>query len=222
MKRTIQALAVSLALVVPATAAAATQTASAGGVTATFTFTGHYPNYHHERLTIERQGSMVYDQPVSSPACGQYCAPGAASSKASSVHVLDLEHTGSPDVVLDLYSEGAHCCSIGQVFSYSQSSGTYLGSERNFGDPGYGIRVLGGQYRFITADDRFAYAFTDYAASGLPLEIMSFSQGQFQDVTRDYPSLVAKDARVWMKAFDSIAPQRYIGQRRRRRGMGRR
>ena len=209
MKRTFPALAVTLALVAPAAASAATQTASSGVVTATFTFTGRYPNYGHERLTIERSGSVVYDQPVTSVACGQYCAPGAVDSKASSVHLLDLEQGGSPDVVLDLYSGGAHCCSIAQVFRYSQSSGTYLKTERNFGDPGYEIRVLGGQDRFVTADDRFAYAFTDYAASGLPLQILSFSQGQFQDVTRDYPSLIARDARIWMNAFDSIGRQHY-------------
>jgi hypothetical protein len=209
MKRTVLALAVSLALVAPAAASAATQTASGGGVTATFTFTGHYPNYLHEHLTIAREGTVVYDQPVTSAACGQYCAPGAVDSKASSVQVLELERDGSPDVVLDLYSGGAHCCSLAQVFSYSPGSGTYVKTERNFGDPGYEIGVLDGQYRFVTADDRFAYAFTDYAASGLPLQILSFSQGQFENVTRDYPSLIARDARIWMNAFDSIGRQHY-------------
>jgi hypothetical protein len=209
MKRTIRALAVSLALVAPATASAATQTASDGGVTATFTFTGHFPSYGHERLTIERSGAVVYDEPVTSPACGQECAPGAISLHTSSVQVLDLEQNGSPDVVLDLYSGGAHCCSVAQVFRYSQSSGTYLKTERNFGDPGYEIRVLGGRSLFLSADDRFAYAFTDFAASGLPLEVLSLSQGRFQDVTRDYPSLVASDARRWMEAFDSIRRGQY-------------
>jgi hypothetical protein len=209
MKRTIQALAVTLALVAPAAASAATQTASTGGVTATFTFTGHYPNYKHERLTIERGGTVVYNQPVTSTACGQYCAPGAVSANTSSVHVLDLEQNGSPDVVLDLYTGGAHCCSVAQVFSYSHSSGTYLKTERNFGDPGYEIRLLDGRYRFFTADDRFAYAFTDYAASGLPLQILSFSQGRFSDVTRDYPSLLTRDAAMWLKAFDSVRRQHY-------------
>lgn len=209
MKRTIQSLAVLLALVAPAAATAATQTTTSGNVTAAFTFSGHYPNYSHERLQISRAGTVVYDEPVSSSSCGQSCAPGAVDSSSSSVHVLDLEHNGSPDVVLDLYSGGAHCCSIEQVFSYAPSSGTYVETERNFGDPGDRIRRLDGRYLFFTADDRFAYAFTDYAASGLPLQILSFSQGRFHDVTRDYPSLVRRDAQLWMKGFNSMARQHY-------------
>jgi hypothetical protein len=130
-------------------------------------------------------------------------------SRAPSVHVLDLEHNGSPDVVLDLYSGGAHCCSVEQVFSYAPSAGTYVKSEHNFGDPGARIRVIDGRDFFFTADDRFAYAFTDYAASGLPLQILSFSHGQFDDVTRTFPTQIAANATTWMKAFTGMARQHY-------------
>jgi hypothetical protein len=209
MKRTFISLAALLALGAPAAASAATQTASAGDVTATFSFTGHYPNYGHERLQIRRSGTVVYDAPVASGACGTVCAPGAPASHGSSVHVLDLEHNGSPDVVLDLYSGGAHCCSIAQVFSYAPSSGTFVKTEHNFGDPGARIRVIDGRDLFFTADDRFAYAFTDYAASGLPLQILSFSNGQFNDVTRTFPTQIAANATMWMKAFTGMARQHY-------------
>jgi hypothetical protein len=209
MKRTFISLAAVLVLGAPAAASAATQTASAGGVTATFSFTGRYPNYSHERLQIQRSGNVVYNEPVASEACGTYCAPGAMGSRASSVHVLDLEHNGSPDVVLALYSGGAHCCSIKQVFSYAPSSGGYVKTERNFGDPGDRIRVINGREVFFTADDRFASAFTDYAASGLPLQILSFANGQFHDVTRTFPTQIAADAGMWMKAFNNLAGQRY-------------
>jgi hypothetical protein len=200
----------SSALLAPA-ALASTQTASAGAVTATFTFGGKYPNYTGLHLTIAQSGSVLYDQPVSSKTCGKFCAPGATGSKASSVHIIDLDHTGQPNVVLDLYSGGAHCCSIEQVFTFDPGAMTYTKTERNFGDPGDRIEDLNhdGHFEFVTADDAFAYTFTDFAASGLPLQILSFTGSRFADVTGSYPALIRKDAAFWLKTFKGMARQHY-------------
>ena len=201
----------AISLIAPGGALAATQTASAGNVTATFTFHGSAPSYTGERISITQGGTVLYDQPVVSKLCGQYCAPGAVSGGQSSLHVLDLEHDGQPDVVLDLYSGGAHCCSIEQIFSFDPGASTYRVTEHDFGDPGEEIVDLGhdGRYEFLTADDSFAYRFTDYAASGLPIEILTFSGGRFQNVTRRYRKLIARDAATWMKAFDRMSRQGY-------------
>jgi hypothetical protein len=198
------------ALLAPA-ALATTQTASGGAVTATFTFTGKFPTYSGLHLTIAQSGSVLYDQPVTSKACGSICAPGAFGAKASSVHVIDLDHTGQPNVVLDLYTGGAHCCSVEQVFTFDPGTNTYAMVERNFGDPGTRIEDLNhdGIFEFVTADDAFAYAFTDFAASGLPLQILDFSGTRFQDVTNSYPALIRKDAATWLKAFKGEARQHY-------------
>ena len=198
-------------LALPAAASATTQTARSGQVTATFSFTGHFLHYSHERLKIARGGVVVYDQPVVSGLCGRQCAPGAASPSQASVHVLDLEHTGEPDVVLDLFSGGAHCCSVEQIFSFDSTNMVYVKTERNFGDPGEQIVDLGhkGRYEFLTADDSFAYEFTDFAASGLPIQILTFAGRHFSDVTREYPRLIAKDAARWMRVFRSLARDHY-------------
>jgi hypothetical protein len=66
-----------------------------------------------------------------------------------------------------------------------------------------------GRYEFLTADDSFAYEFTDFAASGLPIQILTFSDRHFSNVTRQYPKLVTRDAARWMKAFNSMAKQHY-------------
>jgi hypothetical protein len=192
-------------------ALATTQTATAGGVTATFSFTGTYPSYKHERLQIAQGGSVVYDQPVVAALCGSGCAPGSASAPPPSVHVLDLEHTGRPDVVLDLFSGGAHCCTIEQIFSVRPGTTTYVKTGRNFGDPGATIVDLrhNGRYEFLTADDSFAYRFTDYAASGLPIQILTFGGRRFHDVTRQYPRMIAKDAAGWLRTFKRMAGQHY-------------
>jgi hypothetical protein len=88
---------------------------------------------------------------------------------------------------------------------------TYVKVERNFGDPGVAIDDLGhnGRYELLTADDLFAYEFTDFAASGLPIQIFAYSGGHFRDVTRSYPKLIAKDAALWLKAFKSMSKQGY-------------
>ena len=201
----------ALALVAAPAALATTQTAQSGDVTATFTFTGSYPNFTGLHLSIAQGSTVFYDQPVTSTVCGKYCAPGSPSGKESSVHVLDLEHNGQPDVVLDLYSGGAHCCWIEQVFSFDPGTMTYVMSQHDFEDPGEEIVDLGhnGRDEFLTADDSFAYEFTDFAASGLPIQILTFSGGHFLNVTRHYPKLIARDAARWMKAFNSMAKQHY-------------
>jgi len=192
-------------------ALATTQTAHSGNVTATFRFNGTYPNYTGETMMISRAGTVFYDQPVVSELCATSCAAGEANGKRSSVHVVDLEHDGQPDVVLDLYSGGAHCCSIEQIFSFDSGARTYLKTEHDFGDPGERIVDLGhdGRYEFLTADDSFAYEFTDYAGSGLPIEILAFSDRHFDNVTRSYPKLIANDAARWLQAFERMSAQRY-------------
>lgn len=203
-----------LAALAPASALAATptvQTAQAGGVSATFSYTGTAPNYSGLHLTISRSGTVVYDHAVSARQCGTGCWPGATGAHRSSVHVVDLSPSDTDDVVLDLYSGGAHCCSLEQVFRYDSTRKTYVKSQHDFGDPGAQLVDLGhtGRYEFLTADDRFAYAFTDYAASGLPIQILTFSNGHFHNVTRHYPKLIARDAAAWMKSFRQQASSHY-------------
>jgi hypothetical protein len=214
MKRAIPILCAAAALIAPQAAEAATQSASSGNVSATFTYHGTYPNYHGETMSISRAGQVVYDQPVNSPDClaGSYeCAPGAMTPGASSVHIVNLESTSEPNVVLDLYTGGAHCCWVEQVFSFDAATSTYLMSERDFWDVGDQMVDLrhDGLSEFLSADERFEYAFTDYAASGAPIQILSFAGGHFTDITRQFPKLIARDAAVWMKAFKAQARQHY-------------
>jgi hypothetical protein len=203
--------ATTICLIAAPVALATTQTASAGSVTATFAFQGKVPKFHGLHLTISRAGTVVYNQSVVSKFCDKLCWPGPGVSRRSSVEVVDLENTGDPDVVLDLYSGGAHCCTVVQIFSFDPGTATYVKTERVFGDPDAKVVDLGhhGHFEFLTADDSFAYRFTDFAASGLPIQILTFANRHFTDVTRSYPSLIAKDAAVWLRAFKAQAKQHY-------------
>ncbi|MEA2145518.1 MAG: hypothetical protein QOG59_1105 [Solirubrobacteraceae bacterium] len=199
-------LAAATALLVAAPAQAATQTASAGGVTAIFTYHGGPFIFHGDTLAIKRHGAVVYSAAVHAQTCGGSCGPNPGGK---SVHVVDLEHNGTKDVVLDLYTEGAHCCFIEQVF-YPSGAG-YKKVERNIGNPGDEIVDLrhNGRLEFLTGNDAFSYKFTDYAASGFPIQILTFAHGRFHDVTRAYPKRIAKDAKMWLNAFKAMAKDHY-------------
>jgi hypothetical protein len=194
-------LAVILAAV-PAVALAATQTASAGSVSATFSYHGSVgPTISDETLTIERSGQVVYDQPVSASLCSAKFPCDPASGHA--LHVANLEAGGEPAVILDLFTGGANCCSVEQVFSYDPGTMTYVKTERDFGQTGSKLEDLShnGLDEFLTADSSFVCSFTDCAASGAPIEILAFSDDKFVDVTTHYRALIVKDAAGWLKLY---------------------
>ncbi|HEV3186841.1 MAG TPA: hypothetical protein VGZ04_02220 [Acidimicrobiales bacterium] len=200
----------SLVVVVPS-ASAAIVTAKSGDVSATFTYEGTFPQSRHARLTITQRGKVVDNVTVRSKWCGNQCWPDFVSPGHSILHVVRLRQHGPLDVVLDLYSGGAHCCTVEQVFSPKESSGAYQMTEYDFGDPGVKLVPLGkgGSDVFQSADDSFAYAFTDYAASGMPIEILSFYGNSFHNVTRSFPRLIETDAKQWRVAFDTAASSHY-------------
>jgi hypothetical protein len=60
----------------------------------------------------------------------------------------------------------------------------------------------GGRPLIRTNDDRFAYKFTDYAASGFPIVLYAIdAAGHLVDVTTSYPALIRADAATWWKAY---------------------
>ncbi len=197
----------AVALLMAPAALATTQTAHSGIVSATFSFTGSYPKLSGETLTIERSGTVFYQRPVTSSLCGSFpCAP--ASTSQPSVSVRDLQGDGQPDVVLALYSGGANCCFVDEVFSWDPGTMTYVEAQRDLGYAGARIEDLAhdGKLEFLTADSAFVGEFTDVAASAEPIEILSFADGRFHDVTRAYPKLIAADAARDLKAFEAMAP----------------
>ena len=196
--------AVMIGLGVPAAALATTQTASSGSVVATFTFQGS-PASGFSRLNLEitRAGRVLYDRPVSSSNCPSGCSPGGAT--ADSVHVLDVDANGEPEVVLELYSGGAHCCYTDQVFSFDAATNSYVETQRNFLSAAANLEDLGrdGKSEFVSADGRFEGVFTDNARSGLPVQIFDFAGRKFTDVTRHYAALIKQDAARWWGLFQS-------------------
>jgi hypothetical protein len=189
----------SLSMAAVAWAKLTTQTASSGATSATFTFTGAAPTVKNPRLRIVHAGQQLYDAPVFSSLCGHGCGPGAFSG--SSVRVADIESNGQPDVILSLFSGGANCCFIEQVFSLDSGTMTYVKTEQDFASAGAKLERIAGRWRFRSSDPSFECAFTDCADSGSPLQIWKFSAHKFVDATRGYKSRIRADAASWLRAF---------------------
>jgi hypothetical protein len=192
-----------------APALAGSKTAKLGTVSATLTYkkVKGYAEYKDTHLTIANSGATVYNEPVKALLCGTLCGP---LTYDKPLEVLNLDGSAAPDVLVQLYSGGAHCCQIDQVFAYDPGTQTYSMGQYDFGNFGAGLITNGGVQLFRSANNAFAYAFTDFAASGAPIQLFTVSGTKFVDVTRQYPKLIASDAKVWMKAFTSQASSKYI------------
>lgn len=191
----------AILLLTHSSARATTVTAQSGDVTATFSYAGRQIPYRDLRLTISQSGHVLYNQLVASSSCAQYCSPGALGPHQSALRVLDLESDGQPDVALALFTGGAHCCFVDQVYSYDPGTMTYAKTEQDFQNSGADLRQVNGRYVFVSANNDFYYKYASFAYSGAPIQIFRFSGGRFLDHTRSYPSLIKADAALWWKAF---------------------
>jgi hypothetical protein len=187
-------LAAMLLALLAAPAHAKTEIAAGGAVSATLSYDND-PDGDFDRnlrLSIVRAGQPAHDARVYLSECGDsHCPqpwPGAIAGKRS-LQVTDLDADGEPEVLVSLYTGGAHCCWVAQVFRLTP--GGYVFAENWFGDASYDI--VGGD--FVTGDARFAYAFTAYAFSRFPVQVMRYRQGIFSDVTKEFPARIRTDLR---------------------------
>jgi hypothetical protein len=162
------------------------------GKTTSFT-TVVYSNF---RVTLLRSGRPVFSGSIR---CLD-CVPGglAAARPSSSLRFATLAGAREPSALVDFFTGGAHCCYVSYLLLPEARGARLL--KHDWGDPGYRLATLGpGGELFVTADDRFAYTFTDYAASVLPVEVLRLDGARLLDVTRSYPAALEADAaRQWL------------------------
>jgi hypothetical protein len=177
------------------------QTASGGPVTATFSFSSarEFAGADAMQLTITRNGQQLYAGHPQVGDCDHFhaCGPGAGPDR-NSVSVRDLDGDGEPEVLLDLYWGGAHCCFFANVYSFDGTG--YRAVSHDFADAGYRLADLDhdGRPEFVSADARFAYQFAAFAFSLFPVQIWSFRHGAFADATSRFPGRIRSDEhRAW-------------------------
>jgi hypothetical protein len=213
MKRSALAAAAAAAIVTAVAAGASSaplavrhvlETAQSGSIAAEFSYDYDSTAYTfaNERLAIRRAGAVVRDGPIAGASATYEPEPANYFEHGSSVVVRDLDGDGEPEVLLDLYSGGAHCCEFSQVYRYA--GGGYRVTTHTWWNPGVRLRDLDhdGLLEFVSGDNRFAYEFTDYADSAWPVKIWIYRGGRFRNVTQRYPAKIAADAAtLWRWAF---------------------
>ena len=164
--------------------------ASAGGVRATVGYVERRSWSWYSRLAVVRDGKRVLDVRVRP-------YPHETTNKPQAVAVRDLDGDGEPEILVDLWTGGAHCCLWTRIYRWNGETYTSVGTV--WGDLDYRLEDLGdGGLDLVTGDDRFAYAYSSFAASSFPLRILRYRAGRLVDVTAAHRPLVARDAtRQW-------------------------
>jgi hypothetical protein len=203
---------VALALLAPAgahAAAAGSVTHTAGAVSATVAWDATSDpgdlGVANPQLWVVRAGTR-YDLTIAD-ICREGCVlvpdaqPGDSVLHPSAVKVLDLDGDGEPEVLVDVFSGGAHCCLTLRVLRWDGSG--YGSSDLDWGDVDYTVQDLDGNgtQDVVGADPRFAYAFSSYADSGFPVLTYNMVGGRPVDTTKKYPRLIAHDAAHWLAAI---------------------
>ncbi|MDQ4071672.1 MAG: hypothetical protein M3088_02195 [Actinomycetota bacterium] len=192
MRRLLPLVCLGALLALPATASATDETVESGAVRATFSYSCNESGFEcsNLRLRITRAGLTAYDEPVR---FGKETTlvPGRRGEK--SVLLRQLDPDSEPEVLLDLYTGGAHCCLLSNVYDFRD--GAYIRVGKRWNDPGYVLRNLDGRGRpeFRSADPRFASLYTSFAESRMPIQIWRFQGGGFRAVTRSFPNTVRRD-----------------------------
>jgi hypothetical protein len=98
--------------------------------------------------------------------------------KLSDLTGSDLIGAGHPDLVVQTYSGGAHCCFSWVVYELGPTLTKILESPPSNCEGEF--RDLDGDDRleFVTCDDLFAYKYCCFASSPLPKVIMKYEPGQ--------------------------------------------
>ncbi|MGH7706857.1 MAG: hypothetical protein ACREM6_02835 [Vulcanimicrobiaceae bacterium] len=114
--------------------------------------------------------------------------------------LVDLDGNGDSEVIVDGYSGGAHCCTSSAIFRRDRSSGRYVVSVHDWRNSKSVPRLVpdphGRGFLFVSGDDAFAYGISYYAASSEPVAIWRYRDGELQDVTRQYPTIVRHHAHL--------------------------
>jgi subtilisin-like proprotein convertase family protein len=172
-------------------------TARSGAVRATVTYTERDSSFERLRLRVVRAGRTVVDAPLERLGCSD-----CAGYRPSAVRIRDLDG-GEPEVLVDLYTGGAHCCATLLVLRYDPASGTYR--PRLFGFGNYGYRLVDidgdGLPELSASDERFLYTFTAYVFSAAPPRIVRYRRGDLVDVTRRFPQVIERSAAELARSF---------------------
>jgi hypothetical protein len=168
-----------------------TRTAQQGNVRVVISYQVNDSCITNARIRIIRGGQTLLNQPTE------------LACRLSELRVRDLDRNREPEVIVDFYTGGTHCCYFSLIYRYDSSRRRYSYIKTSWLDYGYKLQDLDrdGVPEFNSADHRFLSAFTSFAGSGLPIQIWQYRQGRMIEVTRRYPHLIRRDANQWWQQY---------------------
>jgi hypothetical protein len=103
------------------------------------------------------------------------------------IELVDLDSNGVPEVVVETFTGGAHCC---------LATTTYTWQDQEFNPVYFGyLDGGGGEFKdlngdglmeFVTLDNAFFYSFSSYAGSYPPSVILTYENGEYRDTTPQF------------------------------------
>jgi hypothetical protein len=153
------------------------------------------------RLSVTRQG-VEYAITIAD-VCEEGCilvADGSGIGQ-SMLNVADLDGDGEPEVLVDTFSGGAHCCLTTRVLTWNGSG--YTPADVAWRDGSWKLRDADGDgdRELVGQDPQFWDVFTSHAASAVPPLVLEKHGDQLVTATKKYKSLLRKDAEVWRRAL---------------------
>jgi hypothetical protein len=121
------------------------------------------------------------------------------------VFLKDLDKSGTPEVIVETFSGGAHCCT--SAFIYTKRQGKFQVVEtgpKDGGGVGYQDLDGDGTIELISKDQSFYYAFSAYAFSFPPSQIFSLKDGKLVDTTRNYPRYLRAELQRMFAAIERL------------------
>lgn len=193
---------VALAVVLPAGAQGRAHTlrAQQGDVRALVTYRDRTATLaHRQRIRIYRVGQRLESARLV-----------RNSDRPTDVTVRDLDGDSEPEVIADLFSGGAHCCTYSYIYRYDPEKPGYVRLRWFWGEAGYRLRDLDqdGVPEVSSLDNRFLELFTARAFSALPIQIWRYDRGTMTDVTREFPPSIESDLRAQLRRYRLIRRQR--------------
>jgi hypothetical protein len=171
--------------------------ARAAKTDATFVYTYREKPPHEGRrlvLTILRGGHRWFRETIPVHPRDRELQP--APGDRQPLAVRDLDGDREPEVLVDLGSNGRWGYWV-RIYRLDWARHRFVPTNLWWGNLGASYRCLcdlDGDHRpeFVAADDRFgalSYWYDD------PVQIWSYDQGRFRDITRRFPTVIKRDAR---------------------------
>jgi len=130
------------------------------------------------RLWVNPNSQIGFDNILLIEAAGKAPIRIDMVSAINNLTGTDINGDGYPDVIVETYSGGAHCCFGTQVFSLRKTAALILQKPESNAGGTFEDLNADGISEFVTYDDSFAYQYCPYAAGVVVKVILAYDPAQ--------------------------------------------